>query len=170
MFDTDSDQKIVQTSSELFSILAYLYWCESMVEPLMLWEAYREVDKKEARTVLFKILVASEEQNNRLRLLFKQLDEFDVDETIAKHNYIQKEFKFKDASYDRIFSVIVKNKNFLFHLYNDIFYQTDHELIQEIWKGDNPDDYFDVLQSIIDKKKQQIEMLQPFLGKMERIM
>ena len=170
MFDTAEDDKIVRTTSQLFSLLAHLYWCESNLEPLILWEAYREVDKNEARVVLFKIIVSEQEQSNQLESLFNKLDGFDLKKTISKHHFIQKEFKFKGVSNDKIFSDLIKNKKFLFHLYNDIIQQTNPELIERIWTGNHSNEFFNTFRDIIDIKKQQIEMLQPFLGKMERIM
>ena len=163
--------KTINTYEILKSLLAKAFWVESQMEHTSEWLGYLEVEEHAAKDVLFQISNESVQHKTKVLEVINNFKNFNVDETIKELNLETPNINFTGKLDLEIFQSLIKTEQFALDIYTKILDATDPELINEIWTGDNPDDFFSTFTWLVEQEKEHIRLLDPFsYGHIERIL
>jgi hypothetical protein len=154
---------------ELSSLLARAYWVEAQLEQAMQWEAYMTV-KEKFREPLFRISHDSEKHKTIVKKICENIKGLDLEKTLKESGLSKREFDFKGKWDEEIINELLKNEHLVKDTYTKLYEHTDRNFIEKHWNDDNPDSYFKKLNWLINQEKQHVEILTPFVGKIERIL
>jgi hypothetical protein len=157
----------IKDFDELKSIFGRAYWVESKLELMVEWEAYMIV-KDKYRDVLFTISHDSETHKSLLKKISSKIEGLNLEKITA--DYGGKDFNPKGLYDEEIINEILKLEMLALDIYTRLRSYSDRGFIKNIWKGKNPDYYFNKLEWLIKEEKKHIELLKPFTGKIERIL
>lgn len=143
---------VVMKSMDRF--LGYAYWSESQLERSNLWDIYRKIDKYQ--DVIFEIAKGSAEHKSLLEEIGNNLKGIELEgsegpESIGK-------FDFEDKNADQIFSELLEREKFKRDVYKKLLSSTTTELVRQIWQGDDPEEYFEILEKLVEGKNENIDM------------
>lgn len=159
--------KIVNVD-ELGALLGKVYWVESQLELSSQWEAYMEPKMEKYREIIFQISHDSEGHKSMLKKTCSNIEGIDIIK--AAKEIKDKEFNFRRLKPVEILAEILKYEFLALDLYTKIHSFTDKEAIKEIWKGEDPEDYFKNFKWLMNQEKGHIKLLKPHVGRIERIL
>ena len=157
----------IKDFDELKSIFGRAYWVESKLELMVEWEAYM-IAKDKYRDTLFTISHDSETHKSLLKKISSKIEGLNLEKITA--DYGGKDFNPKGLYDEEIINEILKLEMLALDIYTRLRSYSDRGFIKSIWKGKNPDYYFNKLEWLIKEEKKHIELLKPFTGKIERIL
>jgi len=161
-------RKIKITSlDELGMFLGRAYWLESEMEQIVQWEAYVRIVESEHHDILFQLSHDSASHRLAIEKLCSNLKGFDLDK--VSKNIRPETFDFKNKQIDEMFGEILRYEFLAQDLYTKLKSFVCKDFIAEIWKGDDPVDYYKTLNMLVKAEGEHIELLQPFAGRVSRI-
>jgi hypothetical protein len=165
---SEREMRII-TGNELNSLLGRAYWIETQFELIIQWKAYNEVSE-ELRDVLFVLSHDSEKHKMILQQLCDNLEGINPQQVTKDMAFDTRDFKFEGKLEEEIALHIQKNEYLALDIYKKIRDFSDKELIKTLWQGDNPVWFFQQLDFLIKEEQKHISMVQPYIGKIERIL
>ncbi|MFO7793210.1 MAG: hypothetical protein R6W73_09595 [Candidatus Saliniplasma sp.] len=160
---------VIKNIDELESLLARAYWIEDEFEGVTQWDAYTSVDEK-YKDILFELSHESEGHKSDLKRLISNLKGMDL-ESVKQNSRTRDSVKFKKHSQDlEILYEVYENDKLALDLYQKIYENTSKEFIEKVWKGDDPDEFFDMLSDLINEERGHIEKVGKYAQKLDRIM
>lgn len=101
--------------------------------------------------------------------MIKNLEGLDL-EDIKQNSRARENVKFKRHSQDEeILYEVYENDKLALDLYEKIHSKTSEEFIEEVWEGDDPDEFFEILSQLIEEEKEHIDELKKYARKLDRI-
>ncbi|MEF8873467.1 MAG: hypothetical protein V5A88_02215 [Candidatus Thermoplasmatota archaeon] len=165
---SSSKDVVIESIDELGSLLARTYWIEEEFEEVTQWDAYTTVEDKYQK-LLFRLSHESEGHKASLKRLISNLEGLDM-ETIKQNSQAREAVKFKKYDQDvEILYEVYENDELALDLYQQICSKTSEEFIEEVWEGDDPDEFFEILSDIIKEEKEHIETVGKYAQKLGRI-
>ncbi len=157
---------IIEDIDELESLLARAYWIESEFEELTQWEAYASVDDK-YKDLIFELSHDSERHKRQLKSLISNLEGLDM-ETIKQNTRVRDNVEFKKQTKDlEILYEVYKNDKLALDLYQKINSKSSEDFIEEVWKGMDPDQFFETLSELIQDEKRHTAKLKQYAQKVD---
>lgn len=153
---------------ELSSLLSRAYWVETQLEQSMQWEAYMTV-KEKFRDPLFKISHDSEKHKTMVKKICENIDGMDLEKSLKEAGLNKKEFDFKGKWDEEIINELLKNEYLVKDTYTKLYQHIDRNFIQKHLKDKDVDGFFNKLSWLIDEETRHVDLLMPFVGKIERI-
>ncbi len=159
----------IESIDELESLLARAYWIESEFEEVTQWEAYASVDDK-YRNLLFELSHDSEDHKRELKNLISNLEGLDL-ETIKQDIRARNNVGFKKRTQDlEILYEVYKNDKLALDLYQKIHSKTSKEFIENVWGGEDPDDFFETFSELIKEEKRHTAKLKKYAQKVDHFL
>ena len=62
-----------------------------------------------------------------------------------------------------------ENDKLALDLYEKIHSKTSKEFIEEVWEGDDPGEFFEILSQLMQEEKEHIDELEKYSRKLDRI-
>jgi hypothetical protein len=164
----DEEVKIT-TVDELNYLFGKAYWIQSKFKQSCYWEAYKKADN-DLRNLLFKLSHKAENHKLQLRNICSNLTDINPLEAMEKMELGKEDYNFDGKKSDEISDVLDRAENLAYDIYSKIYEYSDKNLIKEIWKGDDFEDYFDKIKILMEEEKDYINLLKPLLSNVKRIM
>jgi hypothetical protein len=158
----------IKNKNELFSLLGKVYWVETQLELSSQWDAYFLVKEQKHRDILFRISHDSEAHKAIVKLVANQLEGMDLNQ--AKEEMKDAPYNFRKLHVEEVMAEVMRYEELAKDLYSKIHELTSFDLIKEIWKGDEPNNYFKLMKWLLSQENAHIKMLQPYAGQIERIL
>ncbi len=159
---------VIEDIEELESLLSRVYWIEEEFEQMSLWDAFASVDEK-YRDILFKLAHDSEKHKIMLKRLIENVEGLDLD-SLKESIKGRQSLKIKRSLIDEeILSEIARNDTLALDIYTKLHDCTSREFIEGIWKGEDPDEFYHTFLELIGYEKRHLEILKPYVGKLQRI-
>lgn len=157
----------IKDVEELESLLERAYWIEAEFEQSFQWEAYTNLSEK-YRDKIFRLSHNSQGHKNVLKKIIKNLEGVSLERIEKKTS--QKEFEFKSGWQDsEIFTEILKYEYLVKDIYTRIREYTSEDLIEEVWKKDDPEEFFKTFSYLIKQEEEHEEIVKAEAGKISRI-
>jgi hypothetical protein len=160
----------ITTKDEFLSLLSKAYWLETQFENIMQWQAYITVKNETYRNALFIISHDSEKHKGILLQFVENLEGISRQDVEEQAGLKQKEFDLKGKWDEEIITELLKNEHLVLDVYTKLHMYIDTELIQKMWKGKHPEEFFTQLEFLMREEKKHINILTPLAGKLERIL
>ncbi|ODS40712.1 MAG: hypothetical protein A7315_07870 [Candidatus Altiarchaeales archaeon WOR_SM1_79] len=158
----------ITEKSELYSLLGKAYWLESQLEGASQWEAYLLVKEQKHMDILFKISHDSEAHRSIINLLSYHLEGFDVEKAASEIK--EERFNFKKMHVEEIMAEIMRYEMLAHDLYSRILDHTSEDLIKKLWNRKSYEEYFKLMKWLVNQEEGHIKLLQPYAGKIKRIL
>ncbi|MFP4005698.1 MAG: response regulator [Candidatus Hadarchaeia archaeon] len=147
--------------------LGYAYWSESQLERSNFWNVYKKMDKYQ--DVIFEIASGSAEHKSLLEKIGENLEGIELEGDGPSESG---EINLENKTADEILSDLLEREKFKRDVYKKLLSSTNTELISEIWQGNDPEEYFEILEKLVQGKNKNIEMFKQiqkreFLGVMD---
>ncbi len=160
------NEVVIDDIDELETLLARAYWIESEFENVVQWEAYSSVDDK-YKDLLFELSHESEEHKADLKELISNIEGLDL-ETINQDSRAHDSVEFKKQTADeKILYEVYRNDKSALDLYQKIHSKTSKELINEVWRGLDSKEFFEILSNLIQGEKRHISRLKKYAQKFD---
>jgi hypothetical protein len=117
---------------------------------------------------LFRISHDSEAHKAIVKLVANQLEGMDLNQ--AKEEMKDAPYNFRKLHVEEVMAEVMRYEELAKDLYSKIHELTSFDLIKEIWKGDEPNNYFKLMKWLLSQENAHIKMLQPYAGQIERIL
>jgi rubrerythrin len=161
----------IDTQEVLNSFLARSYWLEIKMEQTKEWFAYLDVKSEDAKQVLFQITKDSDNHKHVLKKLFLNINDFNLENMLSELSLDVENYSFRNKINEEIFQEIFECEKKAYDLFTLIKEKTDKNLIKKVWKGKDPDEFFNTFSWLISEEKRHIELIQPYsLGSITRIL
>lgn len=161
----------INTFDALKSFLARAYWIETIAEQTAQWYGYLKVKTDIAKETLFELTIDSDNHKTTILELIRNIKGFDLAETLNELNLDKPQVDFNGKVDEEIFQTILENEHAAFDLFTKIYHNTDPQLIKEVWRGDDDEEFFNTFSWLMLQEKDHIELIEPLsLGQIERIM
>ncbi|MBS3815954.1 MAG: hypothetical protein KGY76_00125 [Candidatus Thermoplasmatota archaeon] len=165
---SSAKEVVIKSIDEIESLLARAYWLEEEFEGVTQWEAYTSVEDK-YKELLFRLSHESEGHKESLKKLISNVEGLDMD-AIKQNSQARNEIKFKKHTEDvEILYEVYENDQLALDLYQKIHSMTSHEFVEEVWNGDDPEEFFEILSDIIKEEKEHINALGQYAQKLGRV-
>jgi len=148
-------------------LLGRTYWLESEMELMIQWEAYKKLVGREEADVLFRLASDSAQHKLAIMELSSNLGDFDLDEIAKEIKPETVDFSNMDVS--EIFGEILRYENIAQDLYKRMRSLVPKEFVAQIWKGDDPVDYYRTINMLIKAEQTHIDLVKPLVGTVSRI-
>lgn len=158
----------ISTTDELHYLLGKAYWIQSKYKQSVYWLAYVSADKN-IRDLIFKLSHKAENHKLLLRDLCSNLKDIDPLKAMEKMDFEIPQFNIKDKKEEEIITKLADIENIAFDIYSKIYEYSDKELIKKIWSGEDFNEYYNKLKTLIDEENDFINLLKPFVSNLERI-
>lgn len=132
-------------------------WSETQMMLSKLWKAYKEVD--EFNEVFFDLAHNSAEHKSLIEKISSNLNGFDK-ERYSEISDVE-DFDLKGKSDEEIITEILEEEQLILDVYKKLYSLADRDLVKKAWKGTKSEDYFDILERLVNEAEEHI-------GKLER--
>ncbi|MFO7991196.1 MAG: hypothetical protein R6U61_02750 [Thermoplasmata archaeon] len=159
---------VIDDIDEVASLLSRAYWFEEEFEQTTQWDGYYSMDEK-YRDLIFQLSHESEGHKRQIKKIIKNLEGIEL-EDIMKDASTKKNVEVTKSRYDEeVLGGIMKNDMLARDLYARLIKHVSKDLLEERWTGDDPEEFFKILAKLILDEKRHIDMVKPYVGKLERI-
>lgn len=168
MEDLDLTKDIEITDiDELKSLLDRAYWIEGEFEQSFQWEAYSHIQEKH-RDLIFKLSHDSQGHKSLLKKLINNIDGISIED--VENSKTGKEFQYRPRWEDsEVFGELLKYEFLAKDIYSRIKEHTSEKLIDDIWMGDNSEEFFKAMEYLIEEEQKHIDLVRPHAGSIQRI-
>ncbi len=163
-----NDDIFINNIEELESLLSRAYWIEEEFEQVPQWDAFTKLNTK-YRDIIFSLAHDSEKHKNKIKKMASNIKGIGVEamkNNIGARNTVMLQKHFMDQE---IMANIMDNDILALEIYTRIHAYTANSFIEEIWEGDDPEEFFVMLDDLIHGEKNHIELVKPHVGRIERI-
>ncbi len=133
----------ISTADELISLFGKAYWVETQFELSTQWAAYISVKEQKYRDVIFKLSHDSEKHKMILEEFFSNIEGLDPEKALENAGLKQEEFDFKRKRDEEIVAELLRYEKLALDIYTKLYEYLDRDLIQEIWKGRDSEDFYE---------------------------
>jgi hypothetical protein len=158
----------IKNSEELFSLIGKAYWVETQLELSAQWDAYLVVKEQKHRDIIFRISHDSEAHKSIVKLIANHLEGLDLTKTVEEMK--DPGYNFRKLHVEEIMAEVMRYENLAMDLYSKLHGLTTKGLIDRIWKGDEPQNFFKLTKWLISQESAHIKMVQPYAGQIQRIL
>jgi len=149
----------------LDKFLGYAYWSEFQMSSSNIMNLYQKIGKY--KDSLLELAQRSTEHQSLLEAIGTNLEGINFKEDVEPAD--MKELYTGSKTEEQIFDDLKEREEFKLDVYKKLQTSTDIEVIRDIWKGDDPGEYFEILDDLIKGKEENIDLLnrikkQKFLG------
>ncbi|MFO8109043.1 MAG: hypothetical protein R6U17_00755 [Thermoplasmata archaeon] len=165
---TELDDIFIEDIEELESLLQRTYWIEDEFEQMAYWEGFSTLHEQ-YRDVIFRLPHDSEKHKIMLNKIINSIEGIEL-EDIKKGVRKREEGSSRRQKMDEeVLTEMIKNDRLALDLYSKIHKHTSREFIEEIWTGENSNEFFDIFKRLMAEEQKHIDILRPHVGKLERI-
>ncbi len=136
--------------------LGYAYWSESQLEEETLERALDE-DIEKYKDDLFQLSRKSEDHRSLLEELGSKIVGIDIEkyseQAEAKMSYL------KRSTEKRILAGILEREKFKRDVYKELLSSTDEDILEDVWEGDDPERFFEIIKELSQDKKEAVSSL-----------
>ncbi len=164
----EEDDIVIEDIDELVSLLARAYWIEDQFEQMTLWDTYTSIGEK-YRDIVFRLAHDSEKHKIKLKKLISNISGIDL-KTITNYTKARQNVGLnRSLLSEEILGEIKKHDILALELYTRIYKHTAKELLDEIWEGERHDEFYEILAHLMRDEAKHIKIVEPYVGKLQRI-
>jgi len=131
--------------------LGFSYFSESNLES-NLWDIYKDIGKGKEKFI--EMAEFSSKSNSLVEELKERLEGLDIEEASERAKIRMSSYGIKSS--EETFKKLWKQELLKIQLYEKLKSSTDLELVKKLWKGEDPDEFYEDLEDLIRYGKKKI--------------
>ena len=151
---------MITTIDVLKMLLTRAFLLEEQHKQSYQWLSYISIKKKEFKDVFYMLLIGSERNKSTLKTIFSAIREFNIQEYIKEFSLDDRYIDFRYKEENDILLEMLKNELTSLDLYTKLHEKTSRDLIHQYWTRERPDEYFELLNVLINREKEHVEFIQ----------
>ena len=157
----------IRSLEALGMFLGRIYWMELEMETLIQWDVYVRTIEPELTNVLLRLSHDSISHKEKVKELASNLGDFDLDALSKMLKAVT--FDFSNMQVVEMFGEILKYEILAQDLYKKLKSSVPKDFVAEIWKGDDPVDFYRTLNMLVKAEQEHIDLVKPYAGRISRI-